>query len=60
MNQLELLVTVCAACHASLHRSMALRRWLPEFLVILWREFHSGVPLQLQLDLSSSVRREAA
>jgi hypothetical protein len=39
---------------------MARRRWLSEFLGILWKEFHSGVPLQLQLDLMSTAQREAA
>jgi hypothetical protein len=34
------LVTLCAGCHARLHRPRILRRWLPEILVVLWREWH--------------------
>jgi hypothetical protein len=47
------LVAVCAACHARLHRSRALRRWVPEPLAALWAEQHLGVPLQLQLALEA-------
>jgi hypothetical protein len=47
----EWLVTLCAACHARVHRLSALRSWLPEHLVELWREQHPGVPVQMQLAL---------
>ena len=42
------LVTLCAACHARLHKLRAIRRWLPVRLVPLWLEQHPGVPEQLQ------------
>lgn len=42
------LISLCAACHARVHRLGAIRRWLPERLVELWAEQHRGVPLQLQ------------
>jgi hypothetical protein len=42
------LVALCAACHARLHRLLALRSWLPEELIPLWAEQHPGAPLQLQ------------
>jgi hypothetical protein len=51
VHQRELLVTVCAACHARLHRLAAMRRWIPEPLVPLWAEQHPGVPIQLQLSV---------
>lgn len=49
VHQRELLVTVCAACHARIHRLTAVRLWIPEPLVVLWAEQHPGVPVQLQL-----------
>jgi hypothetical protein len=42
------LITLCACCHACIHRLRALRRFLPEPLVPLWQEQHPAVPLQLQ------------
>lgn len=47
----QTLITLCAACHARVHRTVSLRRWMPEFLLALWREWHPGVPEQLQLPL---------
>ena len=43
------LVTLCAGCHACVHRSRILRRWLPEILVDLWREWHPDAVEQLRL-----------
>jgi len=53
INQRELLITVCAGCHARLHRLAALRVWIPELLVALWIEQHPGVPVQLQLPVAT-------
>ena len=48
VNDRDLLITVCAACHARLHRLAALRVWIPEVLAALWIEQHPGVAVQLQ------------
>ena len=48
------LVTLCAGCHARVHRTRLLGRWLPEFLVALWREWHPDAVEQLQLPLEMS------
>jgi hypothetical protein len=48
------LVTLCAGCHARVHRSRILRCWLPEILVALWREWHPGSAEQLQLPVELS------
>jgi hypothetical protein len=48
ISELHLLITLCACCHARIHRLHALRRFLPEPLVPLWQEQHPAVPLQLQ------------
>lgn len=53
VNERELLVTVCAGCHARLHRLAALRGWMPELLIVLWIEQHPGVPVQLQLPIAA-------
>jgi hypothetical protein len=42
------LVTLCAGCHARVHRTRILRRWLPEILVALWREWHPDAVEQLR------------
>jgi hypothetical protein len=49
VNDRDLLITVCAGCHARLHRFAILRVWIPELLVALWIEQHPGTPVQLQL-----------
>ena len=51
------LVTLCAGCHARVHRTRILGRWLPEILVVLWREWHPDAVEQLRLpvDMSAGV-----
>jgi hypothetical protein len=44
------LITLCAACHARIHRLGALRHWVEPALVPLWQEQHPRTPLQLQFD----------
>jgi 5-methylcytosine-specific restriction endonuclease McrA len=44
-----LLITVCSACHARLHRLASIHVWIPELLAILWAEQHPDSPVQLQL-----------
>jgi NMD protein affecting ribosome stability and mRNA decay len=53
VNDRDWLITVCAGCHARLHRLAALRIWIPELLVALWSEQHPGVPVQLQLPVAA-------
>ena len=53
VNDRELLITICARCHARIHRLAALRVWIPEMLVILWTEQHPGVPVQLQFPVAA-------
>jgi hypothetical protein len=48
------LVTLCAGCHARVHRTRTLSRWLPEILVALWREWHPDALEQLQLPFEMS------
>jgi hypothetical protein len=48
------LVTLCAGCHARVHRTGFLRRWLPEILVDLWREWHPHAVEQLRLPVEMS------
>ena len=43
------LVTLCAGCHARVHRTLILRRRLPKILIDLWREWHPDTVEQLQL-----------
>ena len=53
VNDRDWLITVCAGCHARLHRLAALRVWIPELLVVLWMEQHPGTPVQLQLPVAA-------
>lgn len=43
------MITLCARCHARVHRLQAIRYWLPPLLLTLWEEQHPNLPLQLQL-----------
>ena len=52
-NDRDWLITVCASCHARLHRLAALRVWIPELLVVLWEEQHPGVAVQLQFAVAA-------
>ena len=55
-------MTLCAGCHARVHRTRILRWWLPDILVALWREWHpdSVEQLQLPLELSAAALSGAA
>ena len=53
LNDRAWLITVCAGCHARLHRLAALRVWIPELLVALWIEQHLDTPVQLQLPVAA-------
>ncbi len=53
VNERNWLITVCAACHARLHRFAVIRIWIPELLVALWVEQHPGVAVQLQLPVAA-------
>jgi hypothetical protein len=48
-NQKRRLITLCIGCHVRVHRYRALRSWVPEVLLRLWRERHPREPVQLQL-----------
>jgi hypothetical protein len=51
-NEEELLLTLCIGCHMRVH-PYGMRNWLPKMLLGLWREWHEGEPVQLQLSLES-------
>jgi 5-methylcytosine-specific restriction endonuclease McrA len=53
IHQRRLLITLCAACHARVHRLRAMRRWLKPALVLIWHEQHPTAPVQLQFDWSA-------
>ena len=52
VSKVELMISLCAACHAIVERLKMLRTWLPPQLLILWREQHPGVEYQLPLPLT--------
>jgi hypothetical protein len=53
VNDLDWLIAICARCHAIVHRLQRLDRYLPPFLIELWREQHAeAAPEQLQLEWS--------
>jgi hypothetical protein len=49
VNRRRRLITPCIGCHTRVHRFRALRSWVPEVLLRLWRERHPREPVQLQL-----------
>jgi len=54
-NTLSLLISLCAACHAQVHRLLSICKWIPATLLELWVEQHPDVPLQLQMELSAQL-----
>jgi hypothetical protein len=48
------LITLCAGCHARVHRLGRLRHWLPESLLRFWEEWHTGVPYQRQFSFADN------
>jgi hypothetical protein len=54
VHEPDWLVTLCARCHAQVHRLQVLRSWLPPVLLPFWEEQHPAAPRQLQFDLESS------
>lgn len=49
----EFQITLCRACHAFIHRSLSIRKWIPGTARLLWSEIHPGAPLQLQFDYAA-------
>jgi 5-methylcytosine-specific restriction endonuclease McrA len=49
VSALDLLVTLCPACHAIVERTEVLFRDVPELLRVLWRELHPEASEQLPL-----------
>jgi hypothetical protein len=49
LSSLELLVTLCPACHAVVERTQVLFRDVPELLRVLWRELHPAGSEQMPL-----------
>lgn len=50
---LNLMVSLCPACHAKVHRTKAVLSAMPPFLLDLWREQHPKGHEQVQLDFTS-------
>jgi hypothetical protein len=48
-SSLELLVTLCPACHAVVERTQVLFRDVPGLLRVLWRELHPAASEQMPL-----------
>jgi len=51
-SELNLMITLCLACHAKVTRTTALSVYWPELLRILWREQHPLAHEQLPLDFT--------
>lgn len=49
IQEMDRMITLCAGCHAIVHRLRFNRRFLPELLLVLWQEQHDAVPVQMQL-----------
>jgi hypothetical protein len=53
VQDIDWMITLCAGCHARVHRSLVLTHWVPELLLALWVEAHPDRPEQLQLLLAA-------
>ena len=50
---LNLMISLCPACHAKIHRTRVVVRLMPPLLLQLWRELHPKAHEQTALDFSS-------
>lgn len=55
-HELDSLITLCAACHARVHRLQSLRYWLPPVILPFWEEQHPETPRQLQFEWEALTR----
>ena len=51
----SLLIALCAACHAQVHRLLSIWKWIPALVAELWAEQHPGSPVQIQMELSAQL-----
>ena len=49
----DLMIALCAACHARVHRLLAIPAWVPDIFLGLWQELHAQHPVQLQFNLAA-------
>ena len=56
IQKTRFMITLCAACHAKVHRTAAHRRYMTTDLFRLWKEQHPDVPEQLQMSWEQSVQ----
>ncbi len=50
---MNLMLSLCPACHAKIHRTKAVLSAMPPLLLALWREQHPKGHEQVQLDFTS-------
>lgn len=50
---LGLMISLCPACHAKIHRTRVVTRLMPPLLLELWREIHPNAEEQIALDFRS-------
>lgn len=50
---LSLMLSLCPACHAKIHRTKAVLSAMPPLLLKLWREQHPGGHEQVRLDFTN-------
>jgi hypothetical protein len=48
-----LVISLCAACHARVHRLLAIPAWVQDVFPRLWQELHPQRLMQFQLDLGA-------
>ena len=58
VSKLELMITLCTACHAIVERTQMVLGEMTPLLLLLWREKHPGAQEQLYLPLDSELPKE--
>ena len=53
-SELKLMIALCPACHARVHRTKAVLAAMPPLLLVLWREQHPRGHEQKQLDFKKA------
>ena len=56
-SRLELMISLCPACHAKIHRTRAVLSEMPSLLLELWRELHPCGHEQTMIDFRAPATR---
>ena len=58
LSVMRWMISLCPRCHARIHRTKVLTKYMPDLLLLLWRELHPVAPEQTHLFQGGAAPRE--